>query len=359
MAQKRRVLVLGAGLAGVESALNLAEAGVEVVLIEKEPHLGGHALKIGCKAAPDCQSCHGCLTAETFGRLAEADLRVLTNTTLTSLVKANGAWKAKIKTAPAAKEAAGQAPPFPWALPRQAVQKTQEEEIDCSAVIVATGFQVAGAEHRSAIGYGEFANVTTAWEVEQQLLRESRITRPSDGAEPKRAAFIQCVGSRDHEGGACSRVCCGYAMRLGRWLTARQGAEVTIFYMDLQNASHNFEELLALARAELRFIRAIPGHAWPKEGGAVALRYSTEGGGPALEEEFDLVVLSVGLNPGEKSEELAGLAGLTLNERGFLTDSPKVGLFAAGAATGPMDMAEVLTQARRKALACLDFMARS
>ena len=111
---------------------------------------------------------------------------------------------------------------------------------------------------------------------------------------------------------------------------------------------------------EVRFIRSIPGHASPGEAGEVVLNYLIEGSETELSSEpFDLVVLSVGLHPGQSSEELAQRLGVQLSEKGFVRPDASAGVFVAGTDSGPMDMAEVLIQARSTARACLAYLARN
>jgi heterodisulfide reductase subunit A len=391
MAQKT-VAVVGGGVAGAAAALELARAGARVELVEQDDYLGGHAARLACKALEDCQGCNGCLAESRLREVLEhPGVRIRRRSTLTALEGGPGAFRLRLSQRPAyidprtctgcgvclercPEEGALRGPLLAGDLPRLAVdpavclyfsdggaalcqdacpeeamdfgQQPAEVELEAQAVVLATGFAPYPAEAKRRLGYGEVPDVITALELEDRLRRQGKALRPSDGREPDRVAFLQCVGSRERQGhNYCSRVCCGYALRLGRTLASRFGARVTVFYMDLQSFGHAPDELLAAARRELELVRCLPYDALAGGGGGVRLAYQPPGESGLCEREFDLLVLSVGITPGTESARLAGLAGLELDGHGFLPAAGGNGVFVAGAAGRPMDVAETIASA--------------
>jgi heterodisulfide reductase subunit A len=196
--------------------------------------------------------------------------------------------------------------------------------------------------------------VITGLELEEMLRVGAELQRPGDGGPVRHMAFIQCVGSRDQLHPYCSQVCCAYTLRLARLLKHRlPDAEVTTFYMDLQNIGRNSPQFQAEARRDVKMVRALPGDLREAPDGSVKLRYLEEDSGLPRESAFDLVVLSVGISPGEDNAALAALLQLELSPEGFfkaadlrhrsLTQQP--GLFLVGTAEGPRDIAGCITQA--------------
>ncbi len=211
---------------------------------------------------------------------------------------------------------------------------------------------------RNDYGYGKFANVVTSLDYERILSPsgpyEGQVLRASDKKHPRKIAWIQCVGSRqvNPEGGNsyCSAVCCTYAQKQVI-LTKEHDAEVecTIFHNDVRSYNKDFERYFQ--RAEklpgVRFIRSYVsiGKEIP-ESKNVTIRYSTPDAG-VKEEEFDMVVLSVGLNPPTEVKSLANKFGIELNAHGFCQTNPvnpmetsRPGIFMSGAFQGPLDIPE-------------------
>jgi heterodisulfide reductase subunit A2 len=167
------------------------------------------------------------------------------------------------------------------------------------------------------------------------------------------------VGSRDltldHQ--FCSRVCCGYALRMGKAIRHRwPEVDPYVFYMDLQNFGKDFIPAYEEAKEHLTLIRGIPGSVGPATGDRIALGYQPEGGGPPREEVFDLVVLSVGLMPSAENEQWAQRFQLPRTEDGFLKDHAEEGIFTVGTVTGPMDIAQSAADGGRAARAVADYL---
>jgi len=401
----KSVAVLGAGIAGVSAALELAELGVGVELIEKGEFIGGHAALLTCKATDQCLKCNGCLAEERLARvLSHPRIHIRRRSRLVEARREARGWRLRLDTRPAyidpeacsgcgvcletcPQPGALVAPHLPGDLPRLAIdplaclyfrdqakamcrdvcpeeavdlsRQNEEEDLRVDAVIVATGFRPFPAAQQSRWGYGMVPNVITAMELEEQLRTQGRPARPSDGAQPRRVAFLQCVGSRQRGGNNyCSRVCCGYALRLGRRLRDRFETEVWVFYMDLQSFSHAFDQFLAAAREELHLVRSMPYGTAPGPEGRVILEYQPAPGATPVSETFDLVVLSVGIAPAGDNRDTARTLGLGRDTFGFLSppEEDPQGVFLAGTACGPMDVAESIASAGRAAQQTLHYL---
>jgi len=236
-------------------------------------------------------------------------------------------------------------------------QKEEKVEVEVGAIILSPGYDIFDPELRGDYGYGKMKNVVTSLDFERILCStgpyEGEIRRPSDGKHPQKIAWIQCVGSRQVIPGGnsyCSAVCCTYTQKQVI-LTKEHDAEAecTIFHNDIRSYGKDFERFYE--RAEnlpgIRFIRSYVsiGKEIP-ESNNVTIKYSTTDDG-VKEEEFDLVVLSVGLNPPDDVEGLANKFGIELNSYGFCKTNPvnpmetsRPGIFVSGAFQGPIDIPE-------------------
>jgi heterodisulfide reductase subunit A len=240
----------------------------------------------------------------------------------------------------------------------------QATDGQADVVVFATGFQTFDPSGKP-YGYGVFPNVITNLELEGMLRHEGRMVRPSDGLDPKRVAFIQCVGSRDAklEHLWCSAYCCGAALRQARLVKARRPeTEITVFYIDIQNFGKDFEAAYRKAQQDIRFIRTIPSEAFPIADGGLRLSYVEDSSRETREEAFDLVVLSVGMVPAAGSDHVAGVLGVALAPSGFVNraaQDPAEGVFAAGAARGPTSIADAVADARHAAWQALRFLGQT
>jgi len=335
----QKVLILGGGIAGLTAALALNRLGFSVELLEKTGDLGGAARNFCCKATDTCRQCGACLVndalrALTAAALADApSLRIRLESELTKINRE-------------AKEFL-----YSYRGPEGAGEGRAE------ALLLATGFTPFRAEDKPQYGYGRLPNVLTGLDLEKQIKETGKAVRPSDRRTPQSIAFIQCVGSRDLALGHpfCSQVCCGYALRMANLIRHRTPEiAVTIFYMDIQNFGKDFSRFLEEARQRMRFIRAIPGDIQGGENDRLRLTYQQDDGLPSQTEIFDLVVLSIGLMPGDDLVGLSQKLNLPLNGDGFLTGSgtrlslsPAEGIFFAGAVSGPKSIARSISQAQQ------------
>ena len=244
-----------------------------------------------------------------------------------------------------------------------AIDFNQQEEmlnLDVGAVILAPGFEEFDARLKGEYGYGDYPNVVTSIEFERILSASGpyrgQILRPSDQKHPKKIAFIQCVGSRDHscERDYCSSVCCMYATKEA--IIAKEHEkqiEPTIFFMDMRAFGKDFDKYYDRAQEQygIRYIRCIPSSIKQvQQTKNLVMRYL--GNGELIDEEFDMVVLSVGLEPTEEIKEMARRLDVDLNKYGFCetdTFSPvetsRAGIYVCGAFEGPKDIPETVMQA--------------
>ena len=255
-------------------------------------------------------------------------------------------------------------------------QTAEMIDVNVGAIVLSLGFEPFDPKIRNDYGYGKLENVVTSLDYERILspsgAYEGEILRASDKKHPHKIAWIQCVGSRqvNPEGGNsyCSAVCCSYAQKQVI-LTKEHDAEAecTIFHNDIRSYNKDLERYFQKAEQlpGVRFIRSYVsiGKEIP-ESKNVTIRYSTPDDG-VKEEEFDMVVLSIGLNPPAGYEGLADKFGIELNPHGFcktISSNPmeatRPGIFVSGAFQGPLDIPESVYSASGAGSQCgelLDF----
>jgi len=420
----KQVLVAGGGPAGQRAALDLAHAGLPVLLVEAGDSLGGTMAQLGpmfplhncllCRG--DARHGPGCTRPTISADLLDAGrpegLELWTRSRLVSVEGEPGALKAVVRREPryvdparciscdlcaqacphemddpfeaglarrrAAYRPADRCVPDAYAIdkgswcngctkctdacPTDAIRLDEgprTTRVAVSAVILATGMSLSDPREASEYGYGRYSNVFTGLEMERMSSPagpgEGRILRRSDGLPPKRIAWLQCVGSRDEKHDWCSAFCCGYATRQA--VLARQllpDAEAAIFMMDDRVFARGFsptydplrrEHGIRLARCRLSVLREDPATR------DLVLQVTAEDG-KAVEERFGMVVLSVGAETAAGAAELARAAGLSPDAAGFVrthslapVDTERPGVFVAGVAAGPADIADSVAQA--------------
>lgn len=240
-------------------------------------------------------------------------------------------------------------------------QKDERITIEAGALIVAPGFEAFNPRLKGEYGYGRIKNVITSLEFERFLSASGplagEVARPSDMKHPEKIAWIQCVGSRDSSIGNdyCSSVCCMYATKEA--IIAKEHderIEPTIFYMDIRAFGKDFDSYYERAkdRYGVRYIRSMISGLYerPKSKNVIVRYINAEG--KNTEEEFDMVVLSVGMVPSGDAVELCGRLGIELDKYRFCktgTFSPletsKEGVFVCGAFQSPKDIPETVAQA--------------
>ncbi|MDO8588531.1 MAG: FAD-dependent oxidoreductase [Armatimonadota bacterium] len=249
-------------------------------------------------------------------------------------------------------------------------EQDHEREIEVGAIILAPGYEEFDARLRGEFGFGRYKNVVTNVQFERMLSASGpfggHLQRLSDGREPKRIAFIQCVGSRDAMNGRayCSSVCCMAAIKEA--VVARSHVpelETTIFYTDIRAFGKDFDRYYERAKADgVRFVRSTPSRI-VEVPGSKDLRISHIRDGQPVDEEFDLVVLSTGIRPSDEALRTAAAVGVELNECGFCKSdeaatvaTSRQGVYVAGAFQEPKDIPETVAQASAAAAMAMELL---
>lgn len=320
----KRVAVIGGGVAGMQTALRLAEQGVEPVIIEKEAELGGklrgwHVLFPSFTPASE-------ILTELRRRIAERGIEVMTRT-----------------------EARG--------FSREGVQLPDGRMLACDSVVVCSGFTLFDASIKEEYGYGIYDNVFTTVDIER-MLNEGRVAK-ADGSRPRRIAFLHCVGSRDEKvcQAHCSRVCCitgvKQAMELKRLFP---DADVFNFYMDIRMFGPGYEEMYREAQQNynIHFVRGRISEASPTYDGRLQIKAEDTLTGRPLRMSVDMLVLLVGMRANDSNADFAASAGLRQAPSGFMEPqdlflnsarSGVDGIFYAGTVTAPKNIGETLNEA--------------
>lgn len=251
-------------------------------------------------------------------------------------------------------------------------QKEEVTDLEVGAVILAPGFEEFAAEARGEFGFGRYPNVLTSVQFERMLSAagpsEGHVIRPSDQRTAKRIAWIQCVGSRDAQCGNdyCSSICCMASTKQAMVAKSHaDGLDATIFYMDIRAHGKDFDQYYERAKTQedVTYIKSIPSRVVQMPGSQnLRLRYVAEDAG-VHEEEFDLVILSVGMEPRQSAVECAQRLGIELNEYGFCatdrfspTQTSRAGVFVAGAFQEPKDIPETVIQASGAASQAMELL---
>lgn len=329
-----KVLVLGGGIAGIEAAMGLSEAGYGVYLVERSEALGGmmpslhriYPLCACCKLEPRVAACE-----------QDPNIQVLLNTTVTSITGEAGRFQVMVK------------------------QGTEDTALEVGAVLIAAGMETFDPSGVDSYAYGRHANVLTSVEYEQIQKptgpQSGRVKRPSDGRPPRKIAWLQCVGSRDInlcDAPYCSSVCCMYALKEAvNTKDLDEEVETTIFYMDMRAHGKGFEEYLnrALDRG-VRLVRSRV-HTIEEDQDTKDLEIVfADEAGELQREQFDMVVLSVGLRPSQEAVDLARRMDLGITEEQYLATLPFSplcttipGIYVCGGVKGPNDIGQSVVEA--------------
>jgi len=414
-----RVVVIGGGIAGIQASLDLADMGYEVHLVERTPSIGGRMAQLD-KTFPtnDCSMCilspkmimcagHDNVRLHTYseikgvsGRFPNFKVKIKEKARYVNIGRCTGCGdciaKCPVKVPSEFEEGLANRKaiylPFPQAVPRKVTidadhcrmitqgkcgvckkvcqagaidyeQKDNTVEVLAKAVIVATGFDLMDARRLPQFGLGTCKDVVTSLQLERVLSASGptggHLVRPSDGTEPKRLAFVQCVGSRDTKAYRyCSSVCCMYATKESILLREHvPDVDTTIFYMDMRATGKGFQEFVHRAEKShgVRYVRARPAYVQPAHGDkGVLVTYETGGlAGEQVTEEFDMLVLCPALIPSQGLKHLAKTLRIELDEEEFVKtpsmfrpiDSTRKGILVCGFAGEPMDIPDSVSQA--------------
>ncbi|MHB0858285.1 MAG: FAD-dependent oxidoreductase [Anaerolineae bacterium] len=332
-------------MAGLTAAHNLAQRDIQVDLVERSAVLGGHSNTVCCKAIDgQCQLCGACLLPDRIAAVTASEhVSVRFETALSGLEQTPPGFRVSLSS-----------------------RGSFVQPFQVDAVILATGFDHVNARNKGPYGYGILPGVTTGEEMERRIKEQGQDAYSALGLQ--KVAFIQCVGSRDeHVGrGYCSQVCCRYALRLARVLRSRiPDLDVTIFKMDIQCSGRDFHATYEAAPTEgIHFIAGLPAvmRRSVENPGRTTFVYDDILAGKLAQQDFDLIVLSTGMQPSRDAGEMAELVGINRDPYGFFatgdaeTQTLSPGIFAAGSCQAPRSMAESVAHAQRAAEACYAYV---
>ena len=389
----KKVMIIGGGIAGLTAARELSRQDIQVELVEKADFLGGHAIQYACKATDECQQCGACKVESTLKDVVESPNITVHLATEVKGMSRNGRIRAQLakgavnKADEMEKCTAGyEKSPAQCAAVRgyskhnakfytaegslNAETTGQADQLDVDAVILASGFTPFDARIKKSYQYGVLPNVVTGLDLERGKRATGTLLRPSDGQPPQKIAFIQCVGSRDENLGNlwCSQVCCPYALRTAMSLKDKNpDLDITIFYMDIQNTGNNFPTFYQKCREDLKFVRTIPVDMYQADNDRIRTRFMSETDGSPVEEEFDLLVLSVGIMPGHDNAALAEMLDIELGNDGFAAGAGaletvatnQTGIFLAGTVQGPKTIATTMAHAGQSAGKVIEYLRRA
>ena len=366
-------LVVGSGIAGLQSALELADQGYSVAVVERDASIGGAMISLS-KVFPTLD-CSSCITTPKMAAVAHHPrITTLTYTEVTGVAADGDGFAVHLHERPrgidpvacigcrlceyacpvevedmfegtfGARRAAYI--PFTNAIPQTAVidpdecilcgrcvtacpadavvldQPARDREVRAATVVLATGWELTPLGAKAEYGGERITNVISPMQMERMLAPHGpygRVLRPSDGKVPASVAYVQCAGSRDHTLGVpyCSRVCCMYAIKQCMLLSGSLPfASLTVYYMDIRAFGKGYEEFYRSAQAMgIEFVKGKVARLTENEDQSVTVRVERiDQAGQVEEPVHDVVVLSLGLVAGE---DLDHLAGLGLGDDGF------------------------------------------
>jgi heterodisulfide reductase subunit A2 len=397
-------LVVGGGIAGMQSALDLADQGYQVALVEREASIGGKMITLS-KVFPTLDCC-SCITTPKMSAIAHhPNIRLLTYCEVQRVQENGSKFRVNILKKPrfvdeskctGCRDCEYECPitvpspfdrdlgayrairvPFSTAVPQKAVldpdyclwcgkcekacpvdavdftQRPETFDIETASIIMATGFDLTPLDSKKEYGAGRLPNVIDPLMMERFLAPTGpygRVLRPGDGKEPGSIAYVQCAGSRDETLGVeyCSRVCCMYAIKQAMLLNgALPLADITIYYMDIRTFGKGYEQFYQNAKAMgVEFVRGKVALVREDADHNPIVKVELTETGEIVERTHDLVVLSQGIVPSHNSFQIFGLP---LGSDKFIsipapnaapTVTARAGIFVTGTAMGPMDIVD-------------------
>jgi heterodisulfide reductase subunit A2 len=335
----KHVVVIGAGVAGMEAAGRLSKSGFDVTVLEKENIAGGH-LNDWYKLFPDRRKSSE--VKDYLDDLTSSDkIKLLTATTIEKFSRKGSSYS---------------------------LMTSSGENLSADAVIVATGFDLFKSSRKEEYGYGIYDNVITSAELEG-MFRKGKITL-NNGSAPKIIGIVHCVGSRDEKVGNlyCSKLCCVTAVKQAIEIREHlPESKVFCFYMDMRMGGAYYEELYREAQEkwEVNFIRGKVSEASENIDGRLIAKVEDTLAGRPLKMEIDMLVLMAGMEISEGSKKLAEIAGLNTGENRFFASADQhfgsnisnlSGVFYAGTCSAPMNVTETISHARAAVLEVMSYL---
>jgi heterodisulfide reductase subunit A2 len=332
---KKKVVVIGGGIAGMEASAYLSGMGYPVTLLEKDEKIGGH-LKKWERLFPTMRL--GSEVLEFLTKGVSGNVEVVTNAEIKDIESEKGGF---------------------------VVRLTDDRKFEGSALLVATGYDVFDARRKEEYGYKIYDNVLTSADLEECFLAGKPLVN-AQGKTPKRIGIVHCVGSRDEKvnNPYCSKVCCvtgvKQAIEVKELLPE---AEVFCFYMDLRMFGMRFEELYRRAQEQfgVQFIRGRLSESCENADGSIMIKVEDTLAGRPLKMNVDLLVLLVGFEPSKGTRQIGEMLKLELSPYQFLqmkdehtmtNISSRPGVFLAGTCTSAKTITSTITDARAAA-ACI------
>ena len=377
----KRALVIGGGIAGIQSALDIAEAGYEVDIVEKLPSIGGRMSQLD-KTFPtlDCSAC--ILTPKMVEAAAHEKINIYTYSEVEKVSGFVGDFTVDIRKKARSVDmskctgcgvcskvcAAG------------AIDYEQKDEIvtqKYGAIVVATGFDVIPLDKYDEYAYSQSKDVITSLELERIMNAagptKGHLERLSDGKAPKNIVFVQCVGSRcsDERGKSyCSKICCMYTAKHAMLIRDKYpDTNVTVFYIDVRTPGKNFDEFYRRAVEDygVNYVKGKVGKVIPQPDGTLMVQASDLLENKQILMEADMVVLAAAIEPNKDVRKIATMLTASIDTNNFLTEahaklrpveSPTAGIFLSGVCQGPKDIPETVAQAGAAAVKAIGLLAK-
>ncbi len=352
-------LVIGAGVAGIQNALDVADAGYQVYLVEKEAQIGGHVARLD-KVFPTMEDADAILGPKIAEVRSHKLIELLTSHEVQEVSGSVGNFSVKV-------------------LNLEAEGDEAEIELKIGVVVVATGYDMYDVSALTHLGYGKFDDVLTGLEFE----RMSRADGPTDGKivkkngeEPTSVAILHCIGSRDENHCVhCSRVCCMYALKHAAQIREKTSAQTYNFYIDMRCFGKGYERFYRKVSGEGgRFIRGMVGQVTDltnpeleePEGSLIVIAEDTNLGS-LLRVPVDMVILAGAMTPARDVTKIQQLLRISRSPDGFFqerhpklapTETATDGIFLCGTCQGPKDIPDTVTQASGAASSALRLLVR-
>ncbi len=347
-------LIVGAGIAGIQAALDIADAGFKVYMVEKQDHIGGHITMMD-RVFPTMERVNDLLNPKINEILNNDKIQVFTRHEATEVTGSVGDFTVKIKDL-------------------DANGASVENELKVGTIILATGYDMYDLSQIEQFGYGRLDDVYTGIEFEQMTRQDGptggKILK-KNGEEPTSVAILHCIGSRDENHCEyCSRVCCMYSLKHAAIIKERTSAASYNFYIDIRAFGKGHEEFYRKVSSEGgRFIRGKVGQVTDlidpeldePEGSLIVIAEDTN-----LQEMIrvpvDMVILAGAMIPSETADRVQKMLRISRStDRFFQERHPKLaptetatdGIFLCGTAQGPKDIPDTIAQASGAASAAL------